>query len=140
MGDNIPVATRAFVPRMPTMIYAVSGCRVLAEGWLHENSEHLATVNLTLQPKKTRSEADILRDALIEHYIALVARKLSVRLSRHIAVDINTFRPPSYNEFLTGYEGPLTDALGKLYAECRGLSASILWMLHKDFPKSFCDD
>ncbi len=140
MGD-IPTMTRVLVmPRMTTKTYVLSDCRVHVEGWLHEDHERLADVSLTLRPTNTRSETDILRDERVQHFLTLVGKKLSVRLSRRIPVDINTFRPPSYTEFLTGHNGPATDNFGKLYAECRGLSASILWMLHKDFPRSFKND
>ncbi len=138
--SDMPAVIQASVPRMATKTYVVSDYRVLADGWLHEDRERLVNVDLTLRPNSTRSETDILRDALVQHYLTLVARKLTVRLNRHITVTIGTFRPPSYDEFLTGYEGRVTDDLGKLYAECRGLTCSILWMLHKDFKESFRDD
>ena len=119
--------------------YHMSGHTILMEGGLCQG-KFLTDVRLSLQPGDTLSEADIRRNALIQSYLTKVARKLTVQTSTLIQVTINMFRLPSQDEFLTGYEGPITDEVRSIYTECRGLTSAILWMLHVDFPVTFREE
>jgi hypothetical protein len=124
MSDMPSILHQGTGPRLgnvPQRTYSFSGHDVSLEGrWLPNRVNRLAEVRFSLHPKSMRSEAELISDWLIQHYLSLLGDKLATRLERGTPVVIDMFRLPSYDNFLSACTGRSQNDLGKLYAECRG--------------------
>ncbi|MEY4731372.1 MAG: hypothetical protein RL681_318 [Candidatus Parcubacteria bacterium] len=114
-----------------TKRYVVSDREIIVEG-RHWPGQWPADVEFQMKYGPTVVHGD-----LIQHYLKLVSRKVTVILNRRLPVRISVLGLPTPDAFLSVHDGRATDDVLRTYWEARGLALGTLRKLQQDFPLAF---